>query len=147
MSYFAEISDVKILGNLPKVPDATIEAMFPDAKREVVDRIGLAKYDELYAKGAEDEDYKNVKAAECRFVLYYLVPAININSGANGISKASGVGDGRKENISEADIDRIIERHKDAAEKILKAYARAVDNDEDENPDILVTPSIKFVGL
>ena len=147
MSQFAEISDVKSLGNLPKVPDATIEAMYPDAKREVVDRIGLAKYDELYAKGAEDEDYKNVKAAECRFVLYYLVPAININSGANGISKASGVGDGRKENISEADIDRIIERHKDAAEKILKAYARAVDNDEDENPDILVTPSIKFVGL
>ena len=147
MSQFATVSDVKSLGNLPKVPDGTIEAMYPDAKREVVDRIGTAKYDEIYTKGSADDDYKNVKAAECRFVLYYLVPAININSGANGISKASGVGDGRKENISEADVDRIIERHKDAAEKILKAYARTVDNDEDENEDVLITPSVKFVGL
>lgn len=147
MSQFATISDVKVLGNLPKVPDATIEAMFPDAQREVVDRIGRDKYDELYDKGNEDTDYKNVKAAECRFVLFYLIPAININSGANGISKASGVGDGRKENISESDVDRICERHKEAAEKILKAYARVVDNDADENPDILMTSSVKFVGL
>ena len=147
MSYFATYQLVQKFGNLPKVTQDTIETYLPAAKRELVDRIGPTKYDEIFDEGDESEDYLALQEAECRFVLYNLIPVININSGANGISKAQGVGDGRKENISEADVDRIIERHKDAAEKILKAYARSVDNDDDENEDILVTPSVKFAGL
>lgn len=90
---------------------------------------------------------KNVLTAEARFVLYYLIPGLNISTSGDGITKARGIGDGRKENISELDVNTIIQRHKDQAEKLLKPYAKTVDNDADESPDILITPGISFAAL
>lgn len=148
MSYFATYQDVQRIGNLGnKVEQQIIEAYLPEAKADVTDRIGSAKYDEIYAKGAADDDYKNVLTAEARFVLYYLIPGLNISTSGDGITKARGIGDGRKENISELDVNTIIQRHKDQAEKLLKPYAKTVDNDADEAPDILITPGISFAAL
>ncbi len=148
MSYFITYEDVQQIGLLgDKVKQAVIEPFFPEAKADVIDRIGTAKYDEIYAKGADDEDYKIIKTAEARFVLYYLVPGLNISTSGDGITKARGIGDGRKENISELDIDTIIQRHKEQAEKLLKPYAKTVDNDADDSPDILITPGLSFAAI
>ncbi|HMQ98220.1 MAG TPA: hypothetical protein PKE39_04280 [Ignavibacteria bacterium] len=148
MSYFATYEDVQKIGNLgDKVKQAVIEAYLPEAKADVIDRIGEAKYEEIYALGVDDDSYKNVLTAEARFVLYYLIPGLNISTSGDGITKARGVGDGRKENVSELDINTIIQRHKDQAEKLLKPYAKTVDTDEDENPDILITPGLSFAAL
>ena len=147
MSYFATYQDVQNVGNLSKVEQSVIEVYLPEAKADVIDRIGSAKYDEVYALGAENDDYKNIRTAETRFVLYYLIPGLNISTSGDGITKARGVGDSRKENISELDINTIIQRHKDQAEKLLKPYTQLVDNDEDENPDILITPGLSFAAM
>lgn len=149
--YFTNYELVQRIGNLAKVEQADIEPFFPEAKREVIDRIGTENYEKYYAASgeehAEHEDYLNIRLAETRFTLYYLIPAINISSAGDGITKARGVGDGRKENLSENEIDAIILRHKQQAEKLLKPYSRSVDNDEDENQDILITPNIGFSSI
>lgn len=52
MSYFTTYDDVQKIGNLgDKVKQEVIEPYFPEAKADVVDRIGQAKYDEIYALG------------------------------------------------------------------------------------------------
>jgi len=148
MSYFITYEDVQKVGNLgSKVAQSVIEVYFPEAKADVIDRIGTAKYDEIYALGVNDDSYKVVRTAEARFALYYLIPQLNISTSGDGITKARGVGDGRKENISELDVNAIIQRHKDQAEKLLKPYTLLVDNDADEYPDILITPGLSFAAL
>ncbi len=148
MGYFTTYEDVQKLGNLgDKVKQTVIEVYFPEAKADVVDRISQAEYDRILALGTDDDNYKNVLTAETRFVLYYLIPGLNVSTAGDGITKARGVGDGRKENISEFDVNTIIQRHKVQAEKLLKPYAKTVDEDADENPDILITPGISFAAL
>ena len=142
--YFVTYQKVQSVGNLPKVSQGTIETFFPEAKRDVVDRISQETYDEKFALGDTDDDFLRIQTAEARFVLCYLIPAINISSSGDGITKAQGFGDGRKEIMSEADINLMVSRHKELAEKILKDYAKLVDVDEDEDPDILITPSVQF---
>lgn len=147
--YFANYELVQKLGNLPKVSQERIEVHFPMAKIDVLDVIGSEAYDGILAS-ADDYtalDKSKLEQAESYLTLKYLLPAINIESTGSGATKATGFGDSRKENLSEFDIDRIIQRYSDNAMKILKKYAKSVDADEDGAEDILKVQGISMACI
>lgn len=147
--YFTTYDLVQNLGNLPKVSQGRIEVHFPMAKIDVIDMIGKETYEAILA-GSEvygDADKAKLQQAESYMVLKYLLPAINIESTGSGATKATGFGDSRKENLSEFDIDRIIQRYSDNAMKILKKYAKSVDADEDGAEDILKVQGISMACI
>jgi hypothetical protein len=147
--YFANYELVQKLGNLPKVSQERIEVHFPMAKIDVLDVIGSDAYEEIFAgtEGYDDSDKAKLEQAESYLTLKYLLPAINIESTGSGATKATGFGDSRKENLSEFDLDRIIQRYDDNAMKILKTYARSVDEDEDEAEDLVRVQGISMVCI
>lgn len=150
MDYITTSNIIGKIGNIEKVvtdyPDK-ITIHMPNAKTDVIDIIGQDKYDEIFVKEEDDEDRVKIANAESYFALCYIVPAINNESAGAGITKSTGFGDGRKENLSEFDINSIIERYRATANKILSKYALAVDNDEDDNPDLVRAGSISMTAI
>ena len=116
------------------------------AQLDVLDVIGDEKYEEILAD-EESEDYAKLQTAENYLVLKYLLPALNIESTGSGVTKATGFGDSRKENISEFDLDKIINRYESNAMRILKNYAKEVDQDEDGNPDVVSVPGLRMACI
>lgn len=150
MNFITSTSTVGKIGNIQKVaedfPDK-ITIHLPNAQTDVVDIIGQDKYDEMFAKAEDDEDRVRIANAESYFALCYIVPAINNESAGAGITKSTGFGDGRKENLSEFDINSIIDRYRATANKILSKYALVVDNDEDEFTDLVRAGAISMVNI
>jgi len=72
---------------------------------------------------------------------------LNNESTGAGITKATGFGDSRKENLSEYDVDKIIQRYEDTAMKILQRYAKSVDVDEDGAEDVLKVQGISMACI
>lgn len=146
---FATYDSVRDLGNLPKVPDPKITPHLQLSKLDVVNVISNETYENIFAKTDPfvQDDYDKLVTAESYFVLSYLVPAINIESSGSGVTKATGFGDSRKENLSEYDLDKIIARYRDNAMKIIKSYVKEVDADENGALDILVTGSVQMACI
>jgi hypothetical protein len=138
---------VKSLGNIQQTDESKINPHYTAAKDDVVDIIGKEKYDELVAADADDTDMMRVARAESYFVLSYCLPSLNLSSSGDGLKKATGFGDSRSENLSESEIQLIIERLRNSAERILSRYRLKKDTDEDGKADILTTAHVKFVGL
>jgi hypothetical protein len=145
--YFITYDVVQKVGNLPKVAQATIEEFFPEAKRDVIDRIGQANYDTYFAKGDTDDDFLRIRTAEARYVLCYLIPAVNVSTSGDGITKEQGFGDSRRVVMSEADINLMVDRQRELADKILTPYARLIDLDEDEDNDVIKVPNIGMAAI
>jgi len=139
MDFITSVETVGNVGNLKKIVQdapAKISQFLPNSKADVIDIIGEAKYAEIFALNADDEDRVKIANAESYFALCYIIPSINNESAGAGVTKSTGFGDGRKENLSESDIDSIIERYRATANKILSKYALELDNDEDDKPDV-----------
>lgn len=147
MGNFATAGKVKIFANMPNLEDEVINTFMPSAKRDVAALITSTKYDEVYNKGVNDDDYKNLEEAECYMLLKKLIPTINISSDGSGITKVQGTGDNKQENLSESDLDSIINRYDEWAMNILKDYIPAADVDEDDNTDFVKTPKITFIAI
>jgi hypothetical protein len=147
--YFTTYELVQKLGNLPKVSQEKIEVHFPMAKLDVLDVIGAAAYDDIYDVSGDytADDKVKLEQAEAYMTLKYLLPAINNESTGGGVTKSTGFGDSRKENLSELDLDKIIQRYDDNAMKILKKYAKSVDTDEDGNEDILKVQGLSMACI
>jgi hypothetical protein len=80
-------------------------------------------------------------------VLAYAVGPLNIDSSGAGFVKSTGFADGKKEILSEADITRLADKFRSAAEEILEDYLAAPDADEDENPDSVKTGGITMGAI
>lgn len=146
-SYLATVDKIKSIGNITRVGDDKISPHLPIAQFDVLDIIGQDKYNQILNSSQTETDYINIQLAECYFALSYIIPAINNETSGSGITKATGVGDGRKENLNETDINTIIERYRDNAIKILSKYQKEIDNDEDEKQDLVNTSKIKMISL
>lgn len=148
--FFATYQKVQKIGNLPNVAQEKIEEHIPMAKIDVVDVISEDTYTAIL-EGASDsftqEDFDKVELAEVYLTLKYLLPALNIESTGSGVTKATGFGDSRKENLSEFDLDKIIGRYQDNAMKILKRYAKTVDVDEDGKQDVVKVQGISMACI
>lgn len=147
--YFTTYELVQKLGNLPKVSQEKIEVHFPMAQYDVVSVIGKDAYEKIYDVGENytEADKKKLEQAESYMCLKYLLPAINNESTGGGVTKATGFGDSRKENLSEFDLDKIIQRYNDNAMRLLNSYAKSVDTDEDGNEDILKVQGLSMVCI
>lgn len=137
--YFVTYQKVRELGNLPNLDQGKITPHFPIAKDDVLDIVGQETYDKIFAMTDTytQDDYDRVQTAEVYFVLKYLIPSLNIESTGAGVTKATGFGDSRKENLSEFELEKLIERYESNAVKILKRYSKTIDQDEDGNDDVL----------
>jgi hypothetical protein len=142
--YIVTYDVVQSKGNLPNVKQATIEAFFPEAKKDVIDIIGADAYAEKFALAADDDDRLNVSAGEAYFVLVYLLPAIAKKSSGDGIIKATGFGESRTETVGELELNQMIDRYRAVAVKLLKPYALALDADDDDKPDQCIIPGLKM---
>jgi hypothetical protein len=111
--------------------------------------IGKDAYEKIYDVGENytEADKKKLEQAESYMCLKYLLPAINNESTGGGVTKATGFGDSRKENLSEFDLDKIIQRYNDNAMRLLNSYAKSVDTDEDGNEDILKVQGLSMVCI
>jgi hypothetical protein len=147
--YFVTYEQVRKLGNVPKVTQEDIEIHFPMAKLEVIDVIGQDNYTAILGgtDGYDESDLTKLQTAESYMALKYLIPALNNESTGAGITKATGFGDSRKENLSEYDVDKIIQRYEDSAMKILQRYAKSVDVDEDGAEDVLKVQGISMACI
>lgn len=152
--YIADVTKVQELGNLPSVKAEILEPFFPQARKEMKKYIGADLY-ALFASDNEwdeDADYNGddtelIKAAEAYLVLCYAVGPLNVNSSGAGFTKSQGFGDGKKEILSENDIKGLEDRYRGFAEEILEDYIPALDADEDDNPDRLITGGFKMAAI
>lgn len=147
--FFATYQKVQKIGNLPNVAQEKIEEHIPMAKIDVVDVISEETYTAILEPSDPytQDDYDKVELAEVYLTLKYLLPALNIESTGSGVTKATGFGDSRKENLSEFDLDKIIGRYQDNAMKILKRYAKTVDVDEDGKQDVVKVQGISMACI
>ncbi len=139
MANITSIETIAKIGNLQTLAadnPEKIEIHLLSAKTDVIDIVSNDVYEEMLAKDEDDEDRLQVANAEAYLALCYIIPAINIESAGAGVTKSTGFGDGRKENLSESDIESIIDRYRATANKILSKYAPEIDNDGDDSPDI-----------
>lgn len=146
MDNFATIDSVRTLGNITQVDEEKITPHLFTAQIDVTKSITKEKYEEVLAE-VDTDDYKKVQQAESYFVLSYLIPVINISSTGNGIVKSTGTGEGRTEMLSENDVETIIQRYRDNAEKLLQEFIPEVDYDEDDNNDRVSTPNVKMIAV
>jgi len=153
--YIADVAKVKVLGNIPTVDDeATVEAFFPQARKEVKKFMGKELY-ELFASGDEwaaDADYDDtdtelMQTAEAYMVLAYAVGPLNVNSSGAGFVKSTGFGDSRKEVLSQNDISELSFEYRKRAEELLEDYVTDTDTDEDCNPDTVQAGSLKMSAI
>lgn len=149
ITYYVTAAKVKTLGNIASVDDAKIEAHFLPAQNDVIEIIGQTNYDKYIAseEATDEADKEKITLAEAYFVLAYAFPAINTVTGGTGIKRASGFNDSRQENMSENEMQSRCDEYRRNAVKLLGKYKPVVDNDEDGNPDILITPHLKFAVL
>jgi hypothetical protein len=147
--YFTTYELVQQLGNIPLVPEAKINIHFPMAKLDVLNVIGADNYTAIFGatNPYSSEDTDKLALAESYLVLKYLIPAMNTETTGAGVTKATGFGDSRKENLSEYDLEKMIQRYNDNAMKILNQYAKSVDKDEDGNEDILKVQGISMACI
>jgi len=157
---------VQQLGNVAQVGEELITVHFPMAQIDMMDVIGQDTYEAiLLAKDesftTEDdplteqiesitytpEDYKKLEQAESYLVLKYLIPTLNIESTGSGVTKATGFGDSRKENLSESDLEKITARYENNAMKILEKYVTILDVDEDGDADIINAGSLMMACI
>ena len=147
MDYFATYDSVTTLGNLVKVAEEKFSPHFFTAQIDVVKAITKEKYEEVLAE-VDTDDYKKIQTAEGYLVLSYAIPFINISSSGDGITKATGYNDSRREILNERDIETIVDRCRDNAEKILQEFRPAlIDSDEDENNDYVSTADVKMIAI
>jgi len=145
--FFATNESVKEFGNMPSLDVAKITPFFNGARRDVMDVITKEVYDDIVGYDEDAVEYLDLKEAESYMLLKKLVPVVNISSEGDGITKATGTGDNRQENLSEMDLDRIIERYDGWAMAILKRYIPAADVDEDCSNDSVVTSSVTMIAI
>lgn len=147
MPNITNIETIAKIGNLQTLAadnPEKIEIHLLSAKTDVIDIISNDKYEEIEALDEDDEDRLQVANAEAYLALCYIIPAVNIESSGSGVTKSTGFGDGRKENLSELDINSIIDRYRATANKILSKFAPKIDDDEDDSPDIARAGSISM---
>ncbi|MBX7047232.1 MAG: hypothetical protein K1X86_15485 [Ignavibacteria bacterium] len=144
---FATTDTVRNFGNMPQLSDSKIEPFMNGAKRDVQDIITAAKYEEIYGKGEQEPDFLNLQEAESFLLLKKLIRVINISSEGDGISKATGSGDNRQENLSEQDLDNIASNYDEWAMNILKRYIPAADTDGDGSGDYVRTSGITMIAI
>lgn len=151
---FATEEKVKQFGNLENVSSATLLTVhFAGARRDVLDIIDEEKYDAIFAAKLETvgdystADYENLEEAECKFVLARAVGPLNVSSSGNGMTRATGYGDGRQENLSFDEIQKLKDMYTEEAMKILKRYIAVPDADEDDNDDYVVTSNITMIAI
>lgn len=155
ITYYTTAEKIKPLANLAVTENGKLEAHFLAAQDDVISIIGRANYDKYLAETIEPEEGKEdpelikekITMAESYFVLSYALPSLNTISAGTGLQKASGFGDNRQENMSEQDVRTRCEQYRSNAIKLLGKYKPVVDNDDDGNPDVLITPGLKFAVL
>lgn len=151
-NYFANTESVGIFGNI-KSYAAThaddIQIYFPSAKKDMIRLVGEKKYNEVIDKLGEDPTHDDViifKQAESFFVIARLIPKLNIVSTGAGVTKAEGFGDGRKELLTENDIDSVVKRYRDDAELLLQDYIIITDEDDEEVENILIKGGLGVIA-
>jgi hypothetical protein len=145
--YIVTADLVKKLGNFSNVSAEKIEVHFPQAKRDTKAIIGTENYATYLAKEDGDTDKDLVARGEANFVLSYLVRALNNVSGGSGLTRATGFNDGRSENISGYDTERLITYYRSEAERILNNYKVSTDTDDDDDDDICNAGAIRLVDI
>ena len=157
--YFTTYQEVQVVGNLSEVEQEVIEKQFPSAKRDVLEIIGQTKYDlimeaELVEPGDETEenpytklDFEQIRLAETYMAIPYVIVTINTVATKDGITKATGFDESRKENLSEFDLNSIEKRFKGWAKNILKTYLETYDPDEDDDDDICLTNDLLIIEI
>lgn len=116
------IEQIKKEGNLLKVDGEKIQAHLPAAKADVIDVIGADKYSEIAALEDEDEVKILAGSGEAKMALCYILPAINLVSSGMGVTRSTGFQDNRVDNLSETELQNMIERLKRDAIKILSRF-------------------------
>jgi hypothetical protein len=154
IKYLADTDLIKKLSNLKGIKpadDYKITVHMPTAKQDTIDIIGQEKYDELTGEEADADEKAWCASGEAYFALSYIVPAINIVSSGAGITKSTGFKDSRVENLNENDIEKIIQRYKDLAIKILSKFQKTIDEDagedEDRGADIFFTNDMQGFAI
>ena len=144
ITYLATADIIKSAGNLKLGDDSKIDLWMPAAQQDVISLIGQSKYDELAA--LEDTDIKKKIAAlgEANYCLAYLVPSLNNASSGNGFTKASGVGDGRIELLSQNDINDMVLGFREKALKLLSGFVTKADPNSETNPTTLNAGPLKL---
>jgi len=137
------------VGNLRKlVSDSPelFEVHFIAAQERVIKKIGQEKYDELIAAPEDSKEKQKAAIAEAYFVLYYAAPHISSANSGDGFKVASGIGDGRSENMGIYEVMKKREAYLDDGEELLQSLAE-VPKDENDNPKFLSTPHLKFGAI
>lgn len=138
------IEQIKKEGNLLKVDDEKIQAHLPAAKADVIDVIGEMKYTEIAALADDDDKKILAGSGEAKMALCYILPAINLVSSGMGVTRSTGFQDNRVDNLSEIELQNMIERLKRDAIKILSRFIE-VNADEPSgicNPGIIKMSAI-----
>jgi hypothetical protein len=144
ITYLATADKIKSAGNLKLKTDDLITLWLPAAQLDVVKLIGQAKYDELAALEDTDINKKIAALGEANFCLAYMMPGLNNATSGNGITKSSGVGDGKIELLSENDIESKVNKHRNEAVRLLSGFVTKADPDSENNPMVLNAGSIKM---
>lgn len=122
ITYITDTDTIKLVGNLKLDTDTKIEIHLPAAKNDVINLIGETKYAELVALETTDDNRKLASLGEANFVMAYAAPQLNNVSTGAGFTKAEGFGDGRTEYLNESDIERMIERYRAEAVRLLEKF-------------------------
>ena len=151
IKYIVTVELVKQLGNLSNVDDDKINIHFPQAKKDTIGIIGKTKYDS-YADPENDteeidEDKLIIARGEAYFVLSYCVRSLNIVSSGAGIIKTTGFNEGKSENLSQYEIERMESHYRAEAERMLNPYKVITDSNSDGNDEICNAGNTKFIAI
>jgi hypothetical protein len=155
IKYITDVKTIQAVGNIPKVTEDKIKIHMSSAKNDMISLIGATNYELLIPPadpGGHDtssdvpaDDIENAMKAEAYFALSYIVPAINIESSGSGITKATGYNNSRQENLSEYDIETIVNRYRDFATRLISKYILKIGPDTKE--DIYMGGPFKMVAI
>lgn len=145
--YIATAVLVQNLGNFANVKAEKINPHFPLAKKDTIAVIGTDKYTEMLAAEETDEDRAVIASGEAYFVLAYLVRALNNVSSGAGMTKSTGFDKGKTDNMSETDVQSLIEFYRGEAERTLQGFKKMLDTDEDGKDDVCNAGNVKMVAI
>lgn len=134
MDYFCKYTDLISEGNLGKETDENI--LLPHiqlAHIEIVKLITQDVYDEHFEAGEDDENYIILKKAEANLALSYAVYALNIETQGNGLVRATGFNESRKELLGQSEIEKLSTHFRDIAMDLLNPYI-ATETSTEETP-------------
>ena len=117
------------------------------AEIEIKKILTTAKYDEIEAKGASDDDFATVAIAEANLTMSYAVTALNTETHGSGIASSKGFGENRTDLYSQNEVERLRDYYRTVAMDLLRPFIPQVESTEEEPSEIVRGANYTMVAL